>query len=167
LPKTVAIVDPPTGDTIDEHDCFTSAKQILNPNAPLVREAAAVKDPIQTILVYTVKSLMKVELQNYSWRVATIATVNKISSINEAVSDTPPQNKAGLISANEQWNKRLESLRQNLGNSFDGQVLKGNRPNILRFSSIFFLRKKNKVGSVQTLNVSGVGMKGVEERVKS
>jgi hypothetical protein len=72
-----------------------------------------------------------------------------------------------LVGTNEQGYKRLESLREDLGNPFDSRVLKGNRPEVLRFPSVVFFREKNKVRTVQALNFSGVGVEGVEERVKS
>jgi hypothetical protein len=82
---------------------------------------------------------VEVKLKDNCWGVAAVATLKEISRIDEAVSDTSPQNKPSLIITDEQGNKRLKPLRKDFRNPLDSRVLKGNGPEILRLSSIFFL----------------------------
>lgn len=139
MPKTIATIYPTTWDTIKKDHNFARAQQVLDPRAPPIREATAEQSSVQTVPVNIVESFVEVKLKDNCWGVAAVATLKEISRIDEAVSDTSPQNKPSLIITDEQGNKRLKPLRKDFRNPLDSRVLKGNGPEILRLSSIFFL----------------------------
>jgi hypothetical protein len=97
LAKSTFTVDPSTWFPIQEDDSLPGAKQITHPSAPGLRETLVMEDGVETVPGDTVKSFMKVELEDDSGATPFIAAVKEISSVNKIVSKAPAQDEARLI----------------------------------------------------------------------
>jgi hypothetical protein len=82
-----------------------------------------IEDPIKAVPTDTVKSLMKIKFKNQSGSISTMATVQEISGVCEAVSNAATKNETSLIRADKVRDKRLEPGGEHLGQAFDGSVL--------------------------------------------
>ena len=75
LTEVISVVDPTAREAILKDRSFASVKEVKNPITPFVRETSAAKNMSKATPVNTVESFIKIQFEDYSGRITTVATM--------------------------------------------------------------------------------------------
>lgn len=156
-------VNPTTRNTNKEDRSLPRGKEVMDPSSPFGRKTSAVKDAIKTFLAHTVKGFVEIQLEDNGRGVSLIAAVKKVSCIGEVIGNAPTKNKTRLICTDQGRDERLESVSEGFEDTFDSAILESNGSEVLRLASGLFFWEKDKVRSVEPLNIRRMRVKGIKE----
>lgn len=92
-----------------------------------------------------------------------MTTAGEVCSIDEIFSDVSPIDETSLVPMNKQRDERFKSVCEKFCNSFWWAVLKRDGSESVSSSSYVFFGEEYHKGAVETLDVGGMVMEGMEE----
>jgi hypothetical protein len=115
LSQTVAASDPFASHTIEEDGGFPSLQKLLDPFAPIWREATTSQNFLKAVPINRVKRLMEIKFEHNSGSTSSVTAVEEVSRVDKVVRNVPSKHKTSLIITDKRRNKRLEASSEHFG----------------------------------------------------
>jgi hypothetical protein len=139
LPEATAALNPSAGDPVEQDRSLACLVEHFYPTSPELREPFCKENAVQGVPADGVEGFAEIQLKNSGRSCTFVTTLHDVSRVNKVFRNRASRNKTSLVRVDKVGDEVTKPKGKALGVDLEATVLKGDRSEVVRLISPFFL----------------------------